>query len=142
MGRVNTPQISKEERFELENLLKKSDNYTLRKRCQVVILKSEGRDSLDVGKIVDLKPHAVNNWVNRYKKYGIDGLTTVKGQGRKPVLTVIDKTSIKEAVQENRQRISVAKSEWEASTGKEVGASSFRRFLKSLVESTSAYEKD
>lgn len=45
-----------------------------------------------------------------------------------------DKMLILESVKRHRQKVSSAKAEWEASSGKKVSEKTFRRFLKSLVE--------
>ncbi|QQS30665.1 MAG: helix-turn-helix domain containing protein [Sphingobacteriales bacterium] len=107
MGRVNTPILSETGRKELETLFKKSDNHSLRKRCQTILLKAEGRHSKDVGSIVGMCHVSVNSWLKRYKSDGIAGLYIKPGRGKKPL---IDKKSdehlILEAVSQHRQKIS------------------------------------
>lgn len=49
MARVNKPLLSEEARAEIETLIKKSGNHSLRKRCQTILLKADGRYSKDVG---------------------------------------------------------------------------------------------
>ncbi len=56
MGRVNTPELSKESIEELELLQVTSTNGSLRKRCQLILLKSDGRSSKDVGEYFENKP--------------------------------------------------------------------------------------
>ncbi|QQS27520.1 MAG: helix-turn-helix domain-containing protein [Sphingobacteriales bacterium] len=90
MGRVNTPILSETGRKELETLFKKSDNHSLRKRCQTILLKAEGRHSKDVGSIVGMCHVSVNSWLKRYKSDGIAGLYIKPGRGKKPL---IDKKS-------------------------------------------------
>jgi hypothetical protein len=65
MERVNTPILSESQRTELENMYKKSNNHALRKRCQTILLKSDGRKSKDVGTIVDMNHISVNSWLSR-----------------------------------------------------------------------------
>lgn len=135
MGRVNRPILSETAQIELETLFKKSDNHSLRKRCQTILLKAEGRDSIDVGRIVGMCNVSVNSWVKRYKSEGIQGLYTKPGRGKKPLIDSIeDESAILAAVKQHRQKVSTAKAEWEASSGKEVSKSTFKRFLKSLVD--------
>lgn len=71
MGRVNTPELDESSRQELETLLRKSDNASLRKRCQLILLKADGRCSKDVGSILKMSHVSINSWVNRYKTKGI-----------------------------------------------------------------------
>ncbi|MGI4871900.1 MAG: helix-turn-helix domain-containing protein [Janthinobacterium lividum] len=137
MSRVNTPLLDEAARTALEKVYKHSSNHTLRQRCQAVLLKALGRPSLDVGQVVGLCRVSVDSWVKRYVQEGINGLKTKPGRGRKPVLTVTaDQGAVRSAVEDNRQRISLAKAEWEsqrAAGEPPVGRDAFRAFLKVLV---------
>lgn len=135
MGRVNTPHLSKVSREELEKLQIKSTNASLRKRCQLILLKADGRSSKDVGSILKMSHVSVNSWVKRYKEEGILGLSIKPGRGKKGVLNFEeDKASILEFIKKHRQKVSSAKAEWESTSGKKVSEKTFKRFLKSLVE--------
>lgn len=132
--RVNTPQLKEEERLSLESGYRTGSQPCFRNRCHTILLKSAGRDSKDVGKIVGMCENSVNKWVRRYKELGIEGLHNVPGQGRKPIISQeTDGETIKTLVSEHRQRVSVAHSEWESASDKTVSNSTFRRFLKVLV---------
>jgi transposase len=134
MGRVNTPILSESERTELENLYKKSDNHTLRKRCQTILLKADGRKSKDVGAIVGMNHISVNSWLSRYKSDGILGLLTKPGRGPKRKIDVaVDGEEVLALAKKHRQKVELAKAEWEASKGKTLHRETFRRFLKSLA---------
>lgn len=135
MSRKNTPNLSKKERHELESLHKTSDNHGLRKRCQTILLKADGRDSKDVGHIVGMSAVSVNSWLRRYKSAGISGLSIGQGRGRKPIIEQsIDECTIKNLVKNHRQRVETAKVEWELSSGKKASLTTFKRFLKSLAQ--------
>jgi transposase len=135
MGRVNTPILSESERSELENLYKKSDNHTLRKRCQTILLKADGRKSKDVGSIVGMSHMSVNSWLSRYKSDGLLGLSTKEGRGPKRKISLeVDGALVLALAKKHRQKVELAKAEWEASTGKTLHRETFRTFLKSLVE--------
>ena len=137
MGRVNTPVLTDKERESLEKELKNSDNHTFRMRCQAILLKATGRKSKDVGQIVGMCHVSVNAWLKRYKQTGVAGLKTKPGRGRKPGINKgTDEVAIVDAVKANRQRISLAKAEWEAhrpADSPTVGRDTFRTFLKVLV---------
>ena len=137
MSRVNTPLLDESARTALEDVHKHSPNHTLRQRCQLVLPKAAGRPSLDVGQVVGLCRVSVDSWVKRYQQEGIKGLETKPGRGRKPLLTVADdQAAVRSAVAENRQRITLAKAEWEsqrAAGTPAVGRDAFRAFLKVLV---------
>jgi len=105
----------------------------LRKRCQAILLKADGRHSKDVGSIVGMCHVSVNSWLKRYKSDGIEGLYIKPGRGKKPLIDKkSDEHAILEAVSQHRQKVATAKAEWEALSGKEVSKSTFIRFLKSL----------
>lgn len=139
MSRVNTPKLSESDRIALETGYRTGKTHTFRSRCHLILLKAEGRDSKSVGAIVQMCGMSVNNWVNRYKSEGIEGLCTKAGRGRKPLLSKAeDAEGILEAVRANRQRVDMAKAEWEAAQGgRTVSRDVFRRFLKALAAGTS-----
>lgn len=139
MSRVNTPILDKVQRTALDEGYKNGKNHAFRKRCQVILLKSEGRTSKEVGAILKMTNMSVDAWVRRYKAEGIEGLRTKPGRGKKPLLDKEkDGESVLEAVKANRQRVDMAKAEWEAAqAGRTVGRGAFRRFLKALAEGTS-----
>jgi transposase len=135
MGRVNTPKLDASSFEELEKLYKTSQNHSLRKRCQTILLKGQGRSSKDVGEIVGMSHVSVNSWLKRYKREGISGLHIKKGRGRKPLIDLqLEDALVLESIKKHRQRVSRAKSAWEEATDKAVSKSTFKRFLKSLVE--------
>ena len=143
MGRVNTPKLSIEAKQALEQGMRTGKTHAFRVRCQLVLLKSENRKSKEVASIVKMCEMSVNNWLVRYATEGINGLYTKEGRGRKPILKKeVHKTSILEKIKANRQRLQVAKAEFEAESGESVSRSTFRRFLKSLAEDTNESEKD
>jgi transposase len=146
MGRVNTPLLSESQRLELEQGLKNSASHAFRMRCQSILLKSAGRKSKEVGTIVGMCHVSVNSWLKRYKKEGLSGLLTKPGRGRKPSIQPHeDQEAILIAVQANRQRISLAKAEWEAQRAegsKPVGIVAFRNFLKALAGDINGLESE
>ena len=78
---------------------------------------------------------SVNSWVKRYKDFGIDGLQTLPGRGRKLLLDKeLYKESILQAVKAHRQRLQTAKAQWEQQSGKIVSISTLKSFLKVLTD--------
>jgi transposase len=137
MGRVNTPILIESAKLALEHDFKTSQIHSYRMRCQVILLKSTGRNSEEVGKIAGMTYVSVNAWVKRYKDFGIEGLRTKPGRGRKAILNKkTDKESILESVKAHRQRIQTAKAEWEEKSGKSVSVSTLKLFLKTLTDDT------
>lgn len=135
MGRVNTPELNEVSKLALETGVQKGKSFAFRVRCQVILLKAAGRTSHDVGSITAMSYISVNTWVKRYKDFGIEGLKTKSGRGRKSKINLDeDKDSILEIIKKHRQRVQTAKAEWQEHSGKQVGLTTFKNFLKLLVE--------
>lgn len=141
MGKTKVIELTKDQRSELENGYKNGKSHSFRQRCQMILLKSENRTSLEITSILGGCEMVINNWIKRYESEGISGLQTRPGRGRRAILQVVDLEQVKEAVKESRQRISVARAELEKSLGKEFSNSSLKRFLKKTVDATNALEK-
>lgn len=137
MGKTRTIELSVAEKQALEEGHRLGKSHALRKRCQLVLLKSQGRTSKDVGQIVEMNQVSVNNWLARYQAEGIAGLATKPGRGRKPVLDQEqDAAKIRQAVQQERQRLSQAKQILEEELDKEFSLKTLKRFLKRLSADT------
>lgn len=130
---LRTIELAATQYEELKKGYEKGKSSAYRKRCHLVILKSEGRTSLDVGQIVGLHQISVNNWLNRYEKEGISGLKTKTGRGRKRILDKEkDAEKIKKEVKKERQRLKKAKDNIEKELDKSFSLMTLKRFLKNL----------
>ncbi len=137
MGKTRTVELSAEEKQALEEGYRSGKSHGFRKRCQLVLLKSQGRTSKDVGQIIEMNPISVNNWLSRYQAEGIIGLITKPGRGRKPVLDQEqDAAKVRKAVKQERQRLSQAKQILEEELNKEFSLKTLKRFLKKLNADT------
>jgi len=136
MGKIKVIELTKLKREELENGYRNGKTHSFRQRCQMILLKSENRTSLEVVVILGGCEMTVNNWVNRYLAEGIEGLRTRAGRGRKAILQAVDLEQVKRAVKGSRQKISVARAELKESLGKEFSNSSLKRFLKKTLAAT------
>ncbi len=135
MGKITELLLSDSEKEILKTEYKNNIKHCIRIRSKVILLKSEGVSSKSISKYVDLSHISVNNWVKRYKQEGIRGLKTRKGRGRKAYLSVEkEKENILSIIKENRQRIDMAKAEWEQVNDKVISLGTFRNFLKVLAE--------
>ncbi len=142
MGKIRTIELSSEQHEELENGLRTGKSHAFRQRCQLVLLKSEGRSSKEVAAIVKIHPVTVNNWLSRYETAGITGLKTKPGRGRKLVLEPArDMEQVRQAVMQERQRLSQAKLLLQQQLGKELSLKTRKRFLKKLSAATNASAK-
>jgi len=143
MGRIRSIELSAEARKSLEQGYKTGKSHGFRQRCQIILLKSEGRSSEEVATIVKCCEVVVNNWLTRFEKEGIEGLKTKAGRGRKATLNQArDVEAVKKAVRANRQRLKIAKAELEQDLGKEFSLRTLQRFLKSLTQDISELGKE
>lgn len=139
MGRTINIELNEQQRAELENGYRNGKTHVFRLRCQMVLLKAEGRKSKEVEGILGSCEQSVNTWLWRYKSEGIKGLQTKPGQGRVAILQVSqDGASVRLSVAQHRQRISQARAELEESLGKKFSEKTLRRFLKNCVADISA----
>lgn len=133
MGKIKKIEINSDGLFILEETYKTDENHTLRKRCHIILLKNKGNSSKLIGNVLNMEIKTVDNWVNRYIKYGLEGLKQKKGQGRKPILEEKDLESVRLSVEQHRQSVDKARVEWEENNNKKVGKQAFKNFLKSMV---------
>jgi transposase len=143
MGRTIKIQLSDEQRAALEKTYRSGVSHALRIRCQMILLKSEGRKSQEIGDFLGYCQQAVNRWLHRYQAGGIEALATMPGGGRPSILdSASDLAAVRAAVENHRQRISVAKAELEETLDKQFSERTLARFLKNLMPVTNASDDD
>lgn len=140
MPRITVIELGVEERAALEQGYQQGVTSAFRRRCQMILLKSQGRTSSQVAEIVGSCEMAVHNWVHRYLDEGLEGLQTKPGRGRKAILQESDLESVQTVVAAHRQRLSVAKAELEQTLDKSFCQMTLRRFVKKTVASISECE--
>lgn len=82
MGKTKVIELSEKQRAELEKGYRTGKSHCFRLRCQMILLKSEKRTSVEIGGILGCCEMVVNNWLVRYQEEGIQGLATRSGRGR------------------------------------------------------------
>ena len=138
MSRLIILTLTDEERIALEKGSRHGTSHAFRTRCQMILLKADRLPSAQVAERVGCCMIAVNGWVKRYQGQGIHGLRTKQGRGRRAILDdQADLAQVRAAVQNHRQKISLAKAELEVSLGKEFSTTTLKRFLKNIAAATS-----
>lgn len=113
-------ELTDQERVELEQGYKSSQNAPFSRRCHIILLKSEGSTSQQIANIFQVTIQPINKWVKRYKVSGIQGLQTKSGQGRKPILNKEqDEAKVRAVIKKERQRLKFVKEELEQDLNKE-----------------------
>ena len=134
MGRFIKITLDGKARAALEAGYRRDQSHTFRQRCQIVLLKAQGRKSKEIAALFGCGEKSVNDWLHRYRAEGIDGLRTRAGRGRPTILSAeADAGAVRQAVQEHRRRISQAKAALEEDLGKEFSQRTLVRFLKNLT---------
>jgi transposase len=134
MGRFIKITLDEKTRAALEAGYRRDHSHTFRQRCQIVLLKAQGRTSKEIAALFGCGEKSVNDWLHRYRHEGIDGLRTKAGRGRPAILSAeADAATVRQAVRQHRQRISLAKAALEAALGKEFSQRTLVRFLKNLT---------
>ena len=135
-------ELRAEQQQALEQWIRSRDTApVVRLRCQLILLKAQGRTAEDIGSIVGMCKLSVHHWIQRYRSEGIRGLLTQKGQGRKPLLNMeADAPAVILSVKAHRQSVRAAQATYEANGGKRVSEDSFRAFLKALATPISVSE--
>ena len=87
MGKTKVIELTAEQRAELEKGYRTGKSHCFRVRCQMILLKSEQRTSVDVAEVLGCCEMVVNNWLVRYQAEGMAGLATRAGRGRRPILS-------------------------------------------------------
>ena len=133
MPKVTVIELDVAARLSLQQGYETGHSPAFRKRCQMILLKSQGRTSSETGQIVCSCEMSVHNWVHRYQEEGIAGLHTRAGRGRRAILQECDLEAVQAAVKEHRARLSVAKAELEQTLGKSFCRKTLADFVKKTV---------
>jgi transposase len=132
--------LTEEEHLALEQGYRQSSCRAFSQRCHIILLKAQGRRNAEIGEILGKNIVTIGSWVNRYLSEGIEGLKTKPGRGRKHILDVEkDTEKVRQAVQEERQRLSKAKDKLEGKLNKRFSLRTLQRFLKDLSADTNGY---
>ncbi len=142
MAKIKSIALTFDQQAALEQASRHGKSHSFRQRCLMILLKSESRTSKEVAKQIGCCEVVVNSWMKRYQEQGLDGLKTKEGQGRLPILSKeTDLAAVRQAVQQNRQRVSLAKAELIQELGKEFSTQTLTRFLKKTVAASSAFDE-
>lgn len=126
-------ELSDSEKITLQEGEKNGKAATFRQRCQCLRLSGEGYQVKELAQVFRVSEIGVYNWFKRWEKGGIVGLRDKPGRGRKPILRAEDLAVIKEKVQENAQRLKIARQKLKEEVGREFSTKTLKRFLKSLI---------
>ena len=129
-------KLNEAEKITLQEGGKNGKAQAFRERCHCLWLSSQGYEVKELAKIFRVSEISIYGWLKRWEQSGIVGLRDKEGRGRKPILQAADLPQIKKQVQENAQRLKIARSILKEELGREFSAKTLKRFLKSLIADT------
>ena len=140
MTRLIRLTLNEEQRAALDHGYRHGKTHSFRLRCQMILLKSQGQPSHQIAERLGCCMISVNRCVVRYLAEGIEGFPIKTGRGRKAILSSDDDLEkVRLAIQENRQRIGLVRSQLEKELGKEFSTLTLKRFLKSIAADTKEF---
>jgi transposase len=133
MGKTKVIELNDEQRSELEKGYRTGKSHTFRLRCQMVLLKSEKRTSVEVAEVLGCCEMAVNNWLARYLSEGVKGLATRAGRGQPPILSSqnpVHLAKIKAEIKRHPNSVKTVVARLEEELDLAMHPETLRRFLK------------
>ena len=131
--KIRKIKLTDSQRLALEEGYQHGKTASFRKRCHIILLKSEDRIAKDIAQITSTNIQSIYNWLNRFEEQGIQGLHTKAGQGRPKILAEQHEQIIKDCITQERQRLSLVIDDIRQQTGKQFSQMTLKRFLKTLA---------
>ena len=129
-------ELNEVEKITLQEAEKNSQAKTFRKRCHCLRLSAEGYEVKELARIFRVSEISIYSWFKRWETGGIACLRDKAGRGRRAILRAEDLAVVKEKVQENAQRLKIARQKLKEELGREFSTKTLKRFLKSLIADT------
>lgn len=113
MKRIQVPPLSGEQRAELEEFYRKTDEPRYRTRAQMVLLSTEKRlKAEEIAEIVRASHITVLRWLKRYMAEGIEGLKDEPREGPPAKVTEAYQQQLVEAVRRRPRSLDLPYSMW------------------------------
>jgi transposase len=144
MGKKKIVQLSAEQRAELEKGYRTGKSHAFRQRCQMILLKSENRTSIEVAEFLGVCEVVVNNWLKRFESEGIKGLETRAGRGRPPILSQQNPDhlqKVKDEIKKHPTSVKTVVAKLEDDLNLVMHPETLKRFLKKMVTDSVAQER-
>ena len=135
--------LTQAEREALQTGHKQGKSHQFRTRCQAILLSAQGYKVQELSSLLGVSDLSIYKWFNRFEKDGIAALLNQPGRGRKPLLRLENQAHrqlVSKQIEEDPQRLKVAKAHIEEQLGAPLSESTLKRFLKSLATAGNAVE--
>jgi transposase len=120
---------------------KNGSQFQFRNRCFCLVLSNQGKSVSQLSQLFEVSRISVYSWFDAWETNGICGLMNQKGQGRKPILSLQNKThvaQVKALVAKNPQSVKSVVAELEPKLNVKMHPETLKRFLKNLVSASAA----
>lgn len=145
MGKVRQLKLDEKSLKEVKQMSLRDSSPLARQRCNILLMNHLGKRNVEIQKELGCSSRTITLSLDRYEEgYKIKGIKCMLnkgGQGRKALLTGADTELVRKAVEQERQKLSLAKAIIAANKGIELSDYQLITFLKSLVVNTSELEK-
>ncbi len=144
MGKKKIVELSGEQQLALEKGYRNGKSHVFRTRCQMILLKSENRTSIEVAEILGCCEVVVNNWLKRYQSAGIKGLETRPGRGRPPILSQQNPEhlhKVQKEIKRHPNSVKTVLAKLEEDLEFQMHPETLKRFLKKMVTDSVALER-
>lgn len=128
--------LSEAERAALRAGYKQGKSHQFRARCQAILLSAQGYSAQALSSLLQVRELSIYKWFNRFEAGGVPALRNQPGRGRKPLLCIenqVHRQMVSKHIEQDPQRLKVAKAQIEAQLGEPLSESTLKRFLKSLA---------
>lgn len=123
--------VNEEQLNELKSIYREDESHAVRQRAHaIMILHQENKKPEDVASILDVCRVTIYNWINRWQKYGIEGLYDLEGRGRKPIFSSEEEKLIISKIEENPSSLRQVADQVEKETGKTAHIETLRKIAK------------
>jgi transposase len=121
-------KLTAAEQGALQKLYRESNDATVRKRSQCLLLSYQGKNIAALSQIFNVQRATISRWFSNWEK--TQSLTIGSGRGRKKKLSGLDVDLIKEYVDENSRALDTVVAKLEQAHGVQVSKKTLQRFLK------------
>jgi len=142
MGRKRRIELANSEQLTLQEGLKNHPKYEFRRAAQALLWNHKGWAVKTIAQALEVCPQTVSNWLTAFEEQGITGLMRQKGQGRKPILSMTNKThqqALKKAVDAHYHDAGRIQADLQLALGQPMSRDTVKRFLKKTTTPTTAY---
>jgi len=123
--------INDDQLIRLNYIYREDESHAVRQRAHAIILLHQGQNKPeDVASILNVCRVTIYNWINRWRKYGIEGLYDLEGRGRKPTFSPEEENIVISIIEENPKSLRQVAIQVEKKTGKKVHVETLRKIAK------------